>query len=174
MSNARAAEREVANLRLCVLHPYIVHMREVKSWTCKHDALKHAPWEQRFPRQAALSLLQFDACKSQTRQISEEGQLPGAASVLPIDCQTSAESLQWLQVFLTRSHLALVFDYAPGGNLANYIETYQSSKLGRGISEVSSSASNACVDAEDRLCKNCLTSKCTCRSGQGGSFVRLW
>lgn len=41
-----------------------------------------------------------------------------------------------LQVFLTRSHLAIVFEYAAGGNLAHYIETFQSSKTGRGISEV--------------------------------------
>ena len=41
-----------------------------------------------------------------------------------------------MQVFLTRSHLAIVFEYAAGGNLAHYIETFQSSKTGRGISEV--------------------------------------
>lgn len=66
VTNAKAAEREIANLRLCALHPYIVHLREV---------------------------------------------------------------------FLTSAHLAIVFDYAPGGNLAHYIETFQSSKPGRGISE---------------------------------------
>ncbi len=30
VSNAKAAEREIANLRLCGLHPYIIHMREVR------------------------------------------------------------------------------------------------------------------------------------------------
>lgn len=33
VSNAKAAEREIANLRLCGLHPYIIHMREVLSST---------------------------------------------------------------------------------------------------------------------------------------------
>lgn len=28
VANARAAEREIANLRLCALHPYIIHMHE--------------------------------------------------------------------------------------------------------------------------------------------------
>ena len=42
----------------------------------------------------------------------------------------------FLQVFVTSENLAIVFEYAPGGNLANYIETFQSSKAGRGISEV--------------------------------------
>ena len=30
VSNAKAAEREIANLRLCALHPYIIHMREAR------------------------------------------------------------------------------------------------------------------------------------------------
>lgn len=41
-----------------------------------------------------------------------------------------------MQVFLTSTRLAIVFEYASGGNLAHYIETFQSSKHGRGISEV--------------------------------------
>ena len=41
-------------------------------------------------------------------------------------------------MFVTSENLAIVFEYAPGGNLANYIETFQSSKAGRGISEVNS------------------------------------
>ena len=40
---------------------------------------------------------------------------------------------------MTSENLAIVFEYAPGGNLANYIETFQSSKAGRGISEVENS-----------------------------------
>lgn len=35
VSNAKAAEREIANLRLCGLHPYIIHMREVDLYNPK-------------------------------------------------------------------------------------------------------------------------------------------
>lgn len=36
VSNAKAAEREIANLRLCALHPYIIHMREVSVHFAEH------------------------------------------------------------------------------------------------------------------------------------------
>lgn len=39
VSNAKAAEREIANLRLCGLHPYIIHMREVSAHA------KLTPWQ---------------------------------------------------------------------------------------------------------------------------------
>ena len=39
VTNAKAAEREIANLRLCALHPYIIHLREVTAPPSISDVL---------------------------------------------------------------------------------------------------------------------------------------
>lgn len=163
VNNSKVAEREIANLRLCAMHPYIIHMREV---SLLHNFRPHSKGiqphtvKQEFAQYKKLQVWGVNQSKGSARLDTSlkflylhcKGSIITSFKVQSADPIAIQENdalyviiynmmliaMQLLQVFLTSSHLAIVMDFAEGGNLATYIDMYQSSKAGRGISEVHS------------------------------------